>query len=238
MLTSPLVMSVRAFTRKIGLNKLISLWFYGRHYEDSFGPALLSSIKSGDIVWDIGANVGIYTKALSDIVGETGLVVAFEPTPACFGELKRLFSQKKTIILKNVALGDSDGRASMLIDTDPLGVTHRLVGDAYSGSKVAEIDVRSAESLVLEFPDIFPNAVKIDVEGHEGSVLDGFDALLSDHRLQTIGIEMHFGLLEERGEPSRPREIQEMLIRNGFSVRWTDPSHLLAIRAKEGGDPA
>ena len=99
-------------------------------------------------------------------------------------------------------------------------------GDARS----VAVQMQAAASIVHAEPNLFPNVVKIDVEGHEGAVLDGFVALLPDRRLRCIGIEMHFGILAARGENDRPKRIEQLLIRNGFKLRWTDPSHLLATR--------
>jgi hypothetical protein len=54
--------------------------------------------------------------------------------------------------------------------------------------------------------------------------------LLDDPRLRCIGIEVHFGVLDERGESARPKQIEQSLLQHGFRVRWTDPSHLIALR--------
>lgn len=49
-------------------------------------------------------------------------------------------------------------------------------------------------------------------------------------RLHSIGIEVHFGVLEERGESAQAKQMEQTLAHNGFTVRWTDRSHLLATR--------
>lgn len=230
MLSSPLVVRVRSMTRKIGLNKLIGSLLIGSRYEDKFGPAFKACIRTGDTVWDVGANVGLYTAVFLQATGQTGHVVAFEPTAACFDQLHGRFTDPARVTLKNMALGDSDGKISMAVDADPLAATHHIVSGNTSGAGFVAVDVRAASSLVKEASDLFPNAVKIDVEGHEGAVLDGFGPLLADKRLHSIGIEVHFGLLDARGESARPRQMEATLLRNGFNVRWTDPSHLLATR--------
>lgn len=46
-----------------------------------------SMISAGDWVMDIGANVGHYTKRLSDLVGPRGRVIAVEPVPDTFALL-------------------------------------------------------------------------------------------------------------------------------------------------------
>jgi FkbM family methyltransferase len=230
MLTSPFAICLRRLTRKLGLNRLLGGWLAGRHYEDHFGLAFQAAIRPGDTVWDIGANVGLYTAIFAKATGSTGLVVAFEPTAACFSELQGRFANNPQVLLKNIALGASDGSVLMAVDTNALAATHRVVADNSVGGGLVQVQVRSAAALVAEEPELFPRIVKIDVEGHEGAVLDGFEALLPDQRLHTVGIEVHFGLLDERGESYRPSLIEQTLVQHCFNVRWTDPSHLLARR--------
>ena len=178
----------------------------------------------------MGANVGLYTALFLDATGKTGQVVAFEPTAACFDQLRGRFSNHACVSLQNMALGDADGTISMAIAVDPLAATHHIVAGAAAGAGFVTVVVRAASSLVKEAPNLFPNAVKIDVEGHEGAVLDGLEPLLVDKRIHSIGIEVHFGLLDGRGESARPRQMAQTLVRNGFAVHWTYPSHLLATR--------
>ncbi len=231
MLTSPLAVRLRGFTRKLGLNRFLGGLMAGRHYEDRFGTAFQLAIRPGDTVWDIGANVGLYTAIFAEAAGPTGRVIAFEPTTACFSELQGRFANNPQVVLKNVAVGASDGVLSMAIEPDALAATHRIVTcHAGGGGGGVWVQVQSAASLVAEDPELFPQIVKIDVEGHEGAVLDGFEPLLYDQRLHSIGIEVHFGLLDERGESARPRQMEQTLNCHGFKVRWTDPSHLLATR--------
>lgn len=106
----------------------------------------------------------------------------------------------------------------------------QIVAGNSSGAGFVTVAVRSTSSLVNDEPALFPNAVKIGVEGNGGAVLDGFEPLLADKRLHSIGIEMHFGLLDARGESGPPRQMEQTLARSGFNVHWTDPSHLLATR--------
>src|SRR5439155_7240762 len=49
---------------------------------------LLRALKPGDVVWDVGANVGMYAMLIARAVGPAGRVCAFEPSRACFGRLQ------------------------------------------------------------------------------------------------------------------------------------------------------
>jgi len=54
--------------------------------------------------------------------------------------------------------------------------------------------------------------------------------LLTQKKLRCIGIEVHFGLLNDRGESNQPQEIERILKQNNFVVNWTDSSHIIATR--------
>jgi len=231
MLTSTTLIRLRGFTRKIGINRILSKIITNKHYEDRFGPVLKNHIRPGDTIWDIGANVGLYTSEFLESTGSTGLVVAFEPTSECFALLSKRFSESPQVMLKNVAIGETDGKVRMAMESDPLAATHRVVsGESNKSVNCVSVDIRSASSLVTDEPALFPNVVKIDVEGHEGAVLNGMEPLLSDERLRCIGIEVHFALLDERGESECPKQMEKVLVRHGFYVRWTDLSHMIAAR--------
>src|SRR5262245_40311756 len=45
-------------------------------------------VAPGDVVWDVGANLGFYTLIAAQLVSETGQVVAWEPSPPVFHYLQ------------------------------------------------------------------------------------------------------------------------------------------------------
>ena len=238
MLTSPLATGARRLTRRAGLNRLVSRLMRTGGYEGRFGPELLKWVSAGDCVWvsagdcvwDVGANVGFYTARFAEKAGK-GAVVAFEPAGSCYQELVRRCGDWSQVITVKVALGAEDGVALMELGDDPLSTTNRLrTGGEGASAGCLVVEVRSAESFVTEHPDLFPNVIKVDVEGHEGAVLDGMRGLLCDRRLHCVGVEVHFGILQERGESRRPLEIQQAMEAQGFRVKWTDMSHIIGVR--------
>ena len=87
---------------------------------------------------DIGANVGHYTLRMSELVGDSGRVVAFEPVPETFALLAanaRGFAIANVSLL-NVAASDSAGIAGIRIPQFDDGLTNyyqaSLTTDAYS----------------------------------------------------------------------------------------------------------
>ena len=75
-----------------------------------------------------------------------------------------------------------------------------------------------------------PDAIKIDVEGYEWHVIRGASTLMNPS-LRHVFVEVHFGLLEQRGLATAADDIRRELAAAGFVVKFTDFSHLHAFRA-------
>jgi FkbM family methyltransferase len=230
-----ILLALRSMTRLTGLNKIVGLLIGLVGYEHAFGNRILSQIREGDCVWDVGANLGLYSDQFLSQTGTNGRVVAFEPSTECFKSLQDKLSTRPGFIAVNAALGKSDGQATLFCSVDPLAATHTLSsavgqkqhheGDTYS------VIVYSADSFLAQNPSLTPNVIKIDVEGFEAAVLDGMTNLLSQKQLRSIFIEVHFTLLEAQGKKDAPIEIVKKLREAGFTVNWPDHSHIAAIRS-------
>lgn len=138
-----------------------------------------SFIKPGDCVLDIGANVGHYTKKFSELVGKYGRVIAFEPVPSTFGYLAsnaQLLKHNNTTLI-NAAVSESAMIVNMYVPKSSSGENFyesQVVKDNNSEelTKVMSITIDS-----LNIP-MKVSLAKIDVEGHEMSVLLGMTNLL------------------------------------------------------------
>lgn len=228
-----LLIRARSVARKLGiLSRLKAVHsVFHRGYEEHFDTALLAHIQPGDVVWDIGANLGLYTEKFLEKVGSGGAVVAFEPVSDCFAVLRSKFTGKSNVTLEPLALSSSNGVGTMKLASDPLGATHQLVDSAHSPVEAsAQVTIVTADSYVARSRAI-PNVVKIDVEGFEYEVFKGMKTLLAEPTLRGVFCEMHFALLESRGQMFAPVEIERLLTRAGFEVNYTDSSHIQAIRA-------
>ncbi len=228
----------RSVARKLGILRPLAAMrgrlnqVLGRDaYEYAFDNALCSAVREGDVVWDIGANVGLYTVPFSDLAGASGEVCAFEPTPACFRELTAAVEGKKNVRAFNVALGDTEGSLPMKLADEELGATHSLAAsDEGPGGETIQVDVVRGDGLLVREKLRCPNVIKIDVEGFEEEVVRGLSEVLENSHCRAVLIEMHFGILEARGERHAPIRISELLESKGFRISWTDASHLSAVR--------
>jgi len=143
--------------------------------------AILSTLVStGDWVIDVGANVGHYTKRLSELVGPSGRVIALEPIPETFSLLAsntRSFGFLNVTLL-NAAVSDRTQLVGMAIPNFDSGLKNfyqaRITGDASNAQAIQVITV-TLDSLNLPRRVAM---VKIDVEGHERDVLRGMEQML------------------------------------------------------------
>jgi FkbM family methyltransferase len=137
--------------------------------------AFREAVRSGDVALDVGANVGFYTILLAQWVGERGRVYALEPVPAVFQALCRHVSLNGVVDrvqCRQIAASESTGQQHMLV-TPFIGI-NRLVGPE---EKALDQQHFSVAAMTLdEFchqENVTPRFIKIDVEGHELSVLRG-----------------------------------------------------------------
>ena len=223
------MMYLRRWGRLLGINKILIKFISSANYEGEFDEELSKCIRNGDCVWDVGANVGFYTKQFSQMVGDKGKVFAFEPSAVNYNKLTKDCELLSNAYLFNFGLGDKEEKIFFKQGADELGATSRIVAESESDDQV---EIKVGEDLVTHRVAEVPNVVKIDVEGYEWEVVDGLKGFLQHHELRTIGIEVHFRLLQLRKKSDTPAKLESLLRQNGFKITWTDPSHLIASKAE------
>lgn len=228
--TSKAVILLRNFGRMIGLNKIVGGLLARGDYEERYDQELAEQLQAGDIVWDIGANIGFYTNKFSQLVGAEGRVVGFEPSPLNFEKLQSNCSEAKNISLLNIGLGSEDAEFRFCQGKDDIGATSRVVSAGEEADTT--VVVKSANSILVQGLAPQPQIIKIDVEGFELDVMHGMENILSNVDVRAIGIEIHFGILKQKNLSEAPKKIETMLKSNGFSVQWIGVGHILARRIK------
>jgi FkbM family methyltransferase len=166
----------------------------------------------GEKALDIGANIGYMSSILGARLGSSGSLWSFEPHPELFDHLSsnvQLFASNKDFVpvrLCNTALSDQDGSALLRCPGDfASNEGTATLGPIGPGAALSTFTVATQRADTLFGSDYF-GVVKLDVEGHELSVLRGASALLAEKRMRDIVFEDHLGpgsevcaLLEEYG---------------------------------------
>ena len=167
------------------------------HREPEFMDIIESEVEIGDVVLDLGANLGYATYFLTKFVGASGTVFAVEPSPSNFMILReniKVFDQSNIVISEDIAIGGSDGECDLHISEESNLNSFRET--KHSRRKIS-VTVRTLDSYFAE-KNAFPNFIKMDIEGAEVDALHGLNALLKEYPGQTIKIlmELHPGLYE------------------------------------------
>lgn len=234
----PFVRRFRSYARKAGLTRHLHKFFTPAvAYEDAFDKAMADSIRPGDVVWDIGANVGLYTVKFLDWSSPSGQVVAFEPFGPAHEELRTKISAHRAAarcVIQRIALSDFCGEANFSADGGASGVsTTAHLADRPGGFDSPtdhRVQVMTVDALAAAARAQLPTVTKIDVEGYEEEVCAGGRVTFSRSESRHVFIEMHFSRLEERGRADAPDRIVRELRKWGYAVNWVDPSHLHACR--------
>jgi FkbM family methyltransferase len=229
--TSKSSIALRGAARRLGINRTFARLLRPRSYEERFQHVMLGLIRPGDVVWDVGANVGMYACRFADIVGPAGKVFALEPSPANRQRLLTRVTGLPNVVVIPMALGETRALIHLLQGDDALGATTRVVSSVPEGGDAVVAQQESGDGLITDHGVDVPAVIKIDTEGSELDVLRGMGRVLGHSVLRAVCLEVHFGLLAARGTPDTPAVIERLLQSAGFALNWADASHLIATRA-------
>jgi FkbM family methyltransferase len=157
-------------------------------FERSTVATLRALVKAGDVVLDIGANIGAHTLGLAKNVGAAGKVYAFEPADFAFQKLLRNLALNPELEKRTKAaqamLGAGGEKppngvyASWPLEkVDSVHPKHRGRFVSTEGAVVDTLDGFVAREKVSRI-----NLIKMDVDGHELPVLQGCRSVLREQR--------------------------------------------------------
>lgn len=154
---------------------------------------LATHLGTGEVFYDIGANVGFFTLIGARSVGPSGRVYAFEPLPANAAALRHNaeLNDLSHVEVIEAAVSASTGKAVLALGRSTQD-GHLLGGSATASSGTIEVSVVSLDDLVEQGRIGPPALVKIDAEGAEFEVMSGMRRLLGEHR-PTVVCEVHGG---------------------------------------------
>jgi FkbM family methyltransferase len=152
--------------------------------------------------FDVGANIGAYTLLASEFPNT--FVVAIEPHPSTFSLLKQNIdlNSRDNVICMNIAFSDSEG--IVLFSDYSESSINRILKPGEMESKSICVACQRFDEVCLGL-QMEPNFIKIDVEGHEQHVLEGFGSLIDKAKMIFI----------ERGEYPELRSILQCAGYNG-----------------------
>lgn len=143
---------------------------------------LVTYIRPGDTVVDVGANIGYFTVQAARRAGDTGRVIAFEPMPGNISLLRHNLelNDVRTVTLETAAVTAKMGPVSMYASTVG-NARHSILHNADAGESV-EVNGTTLDEWAATANVGWIDVLKIDVEGAELDVLDGAEETVANHR--------------------------------------------------------
>lgn len=142
---------------------------------------------SFDTLFDVGANVGSSTTVFRTEF-PCAQIFAFEPIRASFDELTRLVGNDKRVHCFRYAMGSEPGTANMsATSTHP---TNRIVTDgSATHANLEPVEIRTGDQFCDEHNVCRINFLKIDAEGFDLHVCQGFSRMLREQRVDLVEVE-------------------------------------------------
>lgn len=186
-------------------------------------------VKPGDTVIDIGANVGVYSKILSELVGPNGRVYSIEPFPSTYEILCYIVKKLNLDNVEpiNVAVSDSEAVVTMVLPHDSSGAeTHYRASVVRDYADEGKSEIANVKAITIDagFLSISGTIsfIKCDVERHELACIKGAAKFLAQSHAAW--------LIEVSGEPddtnSAAHNLFKTLHDRGYSAWWYDSSKL------------
>ena len=178
-------------------------------------------LKEGEVLYDIGANVGAYSLVAAKFFGHKVKVYAFEPAFLNFPQLCKnlaLNSCQDSVIPFQIALSDETGIENFnYYSLTPGGAVHTLgeavdyLGAEFTPAAIQPVLRYRVDDFIQQFHIPAPNHIKIDVDGTEFAILKGMDQTLANGSVRSMLLEITPG----RGLGP---QIIEYLSNQGFEV--------------------
>jgi len=196
------------------------LIIYGVH-EPLTTKLILSEIKPGMTILDIGSNIGYYAILESNLIGTTGKIYSIEPSPINFKLLEENLKLQKMNNFKifNLAIGNKNDKLEFLIseksnwskikeDSDIIGKNDTII----------TVPVKSLNLFCKENNLEKIDLIRMDVEGYEEKIIEGGKEILKNIK-PILMIEIHKMYLGKERTIKILKELNEL----GYEIKYYYP---------------
>lgn len=181
------------------------IFMYGVYrVEEKHRDIMLSRVREGATILDVGAHIGYYTLLFAKRIGKGGRVYAFEPSTKTSERLVYNISLNDlaNIVTVKAAASDQVGRATInLADGSNTGSTSLHFDSGAVG--IEEIETITIDGYLEQQGIDAVDLIKIDVEGHELRVLQGMRRTLKApaDKAPELFVEVNEKTLQSAGTP-------------------------------------
>jgi FkbM family methyltransferase len=194
---------------------------------------VLASRTGGEeppVIVDCGANLGNWTAMALKALATRGLQAHFhlmEPAPATFESTSRRYAGRSDVELHPIALSDHEGSADFYL-VSPTGGRNSLVDSEHRSAERIQVRVARGSDYFARMDVDQITLLKIDTEGNDYAVLQGFSEMLAGRRIQLIQFEYNFRWLAVRRSL---RNVFELAESHGYRVGKADGRSIVVYKA-------
>lgn len=145
------------------------------------------------IIFDVGANVGDYSRAISAVFNSNARIYSFEPSKKTYELFLASTKDHDNIIPNNIGFSDKVYNQLLFTDSDGSGFASVYQRNlAHFGMKMdtsEEIALTTIDRYCLENGIERMHFLKLDIEGHELSALKGASEMIADKKIDFIQFE-------------------------------------------------
>jgi FkbM family methyltransferase len=185
--------------------------------------AFAEVIRPGQTVYDVGSNVGFFALLAARLVGEAGVVHAFEAAPECSRALERNVRRNgfTNVTVHAVAVSDRSGEVELMQGRHPGGATIAEADRPRDHRRSIVVPCVTVDDLVAG-GTAPPDFVKIDVEGAEAAVLGGMATTLERHPPVVL---CELDDPTEEGIGAKVERVRTILDERGYGIEELAPSY-------------
>ncbi len=164
--------------------------FYDGQWETAVISHFAKHLKPGDVVLDVGANIGQFTVVAASKVGPTGKVFAVEAGSSAFSILSRNIEENQFTNVQPLHLAAWDSETMLHLG----GVSEDMLGwgkvQHESNTGTEAIQARPLDAVLQELHCDHVDVIKIDIEGAERKALEGMKGLIASKPPRLIYCEI------------------------------------------------
>ncbi len=164
--------------------------FYDGQWEAAVISHFVRNLKPGDVVLDVGANIGQFAVVAASTVGPTGKVFAVEAGSTAYGMLTKNIEENHLTNVKALHLAAWDSETTLHLG----GVREDMLGwgkvQHEANSQTEAVPARRLETVLEELGCTHVDVIKIDIEGAELRAMEGMARLFSHHPPRLVYCEI------------------------------------------------
>lgn len=195
-------------------------------FKDEALEKLIKLAQPGNVVLDIGTNIGSTLLQFAKKIGENGKVYGFEPDAqnynACLVNIN--LNSLHNVEVFNIGLGDETGTFTLVVDTETNRGGNRISLSNENNKNNSKIHVERLDDWIKDKNLSRIDLIKIDVEGFELNVLKGAEETIKKHT-PVLFIELDDNNLKAVGNSAS--ELIKFLENLGYSVTKAETEELV-----------